>query len=313
VLIGLLLPAIQKVRASAARASSTNNLKQMSLSVHGYHDANSRLPNPAEPINPSVPATAANPWNQAVGPLFLILPHVEQPALYDSIRAVNSQAAYDAVMQTSRGRAAVVRTFLSPADPSNPSGQVNIVGAPISIQNGLWGTSSYAYNPLVFRTVRTTLGSVTDGTTNTVLFSEKLQVCGPGPTFYPIQNYWFGSYVGNSAASDWAPVLPGTVLFNPAGRFAGADFVPSNLGTSPEKCTPQAPSGPHSGGILIGLADGSVRFLSAAGATARLGSAPLTGPYGAYDEPVAGAVNAQRGYVWTALLTPDAGEVFTVD
>jgi prepilin-type N-terminal cleavage/methylation domain-containing protein len=313
VLIGLLLPAIQKVRMSAARASSTNNLKQMGLAVHSYHDATGRLPNPSDVINPAFPATTACPWNQAVGPLYLILPHVEQQALYNSIRSINSQASYDAIMPTAGGRAAVIKTFISPADPSNPSGQVTIVGAPIPIQNGLWGTCSYAYNPRVFRTVRMGLTSISDGTTNTLLFTEKYQVSGPGPTFYPIQNYWFGSHVGNTAVSDWSPVATGAEWFSPTGQYAGADFVPSNYGSSPDKCNPEAPSGPHSGGTLICLGDGSVRFLTVAGATARLGPAPLTGPLAAYDGPAVGAINTQRGYLWTALVTPDGGEVFSFD
>ncbi len=314
VLIGLLLPAIQKVREAAARMSSTNNLKQLGLAAHSYHDANGRLPNPAEPINPSFPTSASNPWNQAVGPLFLLLPHIEQQALYDSIRSVNSQAGYDAIMQTPRGRAAVVKTFLSPADSSNPSGQVTIVGSTVPINNGLWGTCSYAYNPRVFRTVPVGFnGSFPDGTSNTLLFTEKIQVCGPGPTLFPIQNYWFGSYVGNSAALDWAPVLPGSQLLSPSGQYAGADFLPSNLGVNSAKCNPQAPSGSHSGGILIGLADGSVRFLAGSSAMSRLGPAPLSGSLAAYDGPASGAVNSQRGYLWTALLTPDGGEVFSID
>ena len=311
ILIGLLLPAVQKVRAAAARASSTNNLKQLGLAAHGFNDTQTdRLPNPADPINPAYPATAANPWNQATGPFYQLLPYLEGQPLRDSIAAINSQAAYDAVMQTPGGRAAVVKTFISPADPSNPSGQVVIAGSPVAINNGLWGTTSYAYNPLTFRTVPTGLGrSFTDGTSQTVLFGEKYQICGNGQFPGTIQNYWFGSYVGNSPASDWAPVLPGTDLLTPAGQYAGADFLASNLGTAPQSCNVAAPSGPHPGLILIGLADGSVRPLTASGATARLG----TGSFPSYDMPVTGAAVPLRGYLWSALLTPGGGELIALD
>jgi prepilin-type N-terminal cleavage/methylation domain-containing protein len=310
VLIGLLLPAIQKVRSAATRAASVNNLKQIGLAAHSYNDAHcDRLPNPAEPINPGYPDTPANPWNQATGPLFQLLPYLEQTALYDSIRSINSQAAYDAIMQTPNGRAAVLRVFISPADPSNDTGQVVIAGSPTPINNGLWGLASYAYNPLVFRTVPMGFGgSFPDGTSNTLIFSEKYQVCGSGPGLGTIENYWFGSYVGNSSAYYWAPVLAGTDLLTPDGRFAGGDFLASNLGVAPNLCNPAVPSGPHTGGILIGLADGGVRFLTAAGATTRLNS-----PVAAYDQAVTGANAPLRSYIWSALLTPGCGEVFTID
>src|SRR5207302_10364866 len=116
-----------------------------------------------------------------------------------------------------------------------------------------------------------------DGTSHTLMYSEKYQVCGDGSPASTIQNYWFGSYLGNSAAADWAPVLPRTDLLTASGQYAGADFLESNLGVAPERCNPAAPSGPHTGAILIAMADGSVRLLSASLATTRLGPAPLTG------------------------------------
>ena len=313
VLVGLLLPAVQKVRAAAARMSSTNNLKQIALAAHSFNDAHGdRLPNPAEPINPAYPATPANPWNQATGPLFQLLPYLEQSALYDSIRTINSQSAYDSIMPTPAGRAAIVKIFISPADPSNPASQVLITGSPTPINNGLWGTASYCYNPRAFTVAPAGLGrSFADGTSNTILFTEKYQICGTGPG--SIQNYWFGAYSGNSAAYLWSPVMPGADLVTATGAFAGADFLQSNLAIGPTACHPAAPSGPHTGLILIALADGSVHSLAGTSATARLGPAPLTGSLAAYDQPVAGAVVAQRGYIWSALVTPSGGEVVNLD
>ena len=202
VLVGLLLPAVQKVRAAAARSASVNNLKQICLAAHNFNDAHGDcLPNPAEPINPAFSATAANPWNQATGPFFQLLPYLEAPSLYSSIRAINGQAAYDAIMPTPQGRASVVKVLVSPADPSSDTSLVNISGSPTPINNGLWGLTSYAYNPLVFRTVPVGIGrSFPDGTGSTLLFSEKYQICGSGPGLATIENYWFGSYVGNSSA-----------------------------------------------------------------------------------------------------------------
>jgi prepilin-type N-terminal cleavage/methylation domain-containing protein len=319
VLIGLLLPAVQKVREAAARTSSTNNLRQLGLAAHNFNDANcDHLPNPATPINPAFPATASNPWNQATGVFYQLLPYIEQQALYDQIRAINSMAAYASVMQQDRGRATIIRFLISPADPSNPAGMVEITDSPLPINNGFWGTTSYSYNPVVFRLPSPGgLGSgFPDGTSQTVLFTEKYQICGSTPGLGTVQNYWFGSHVGNSAAWLWAPVTPGADQWTASNQFAGANFLASNLAVSPAKCDTGAPSGPHPGGILIGLADGSTRFLSAAGATARLGPVPLPGGLGVYDQPFAGATGPAvplRGYVWSALLSPAGGEKFTIE
>src|SRR5580700_5150531 len=78
VLVGLLLPAVQKVREAAARIQSTNNLKQMGLAIHNYHDSNQYLP-PAfvdwdSDYNPRW-------YNRAGGTHYFILPDVEQDAL----------------------------------------------------------------------------------------------------------------------------------------------------------------------------------------------------------------------------------------
>jgi prepilin-type N-terminal cleavage/methylation domain-containing protein len=317
VLIGLLLPAVQKVREAAARIASTNNLKQMGLAAHSYNDTfDDRLPNPAEPLNPAFPATAACPWNQAVGPFFLLLPYLEQPALYQSIRGIASQSDYDAVMPTDRGRAAVVKAFVSPADATNPTCRVVITRAPKPLNNGLWGTASYGYNPVVFRTVPVGLGrSFPDGTSQTLLFAEKLKVCGPEGG--AVQNYWFASHVGNSPTSVRSPVLAGADYWAAGGGYAGADFLPANFGVGESSCDPAFPSGAHRGGCLIGLADGSVRFLSVTAAAARLGAVPLPAPLTPYDQPVVGAFGParvpERGYLWSALLTPAGGEPAPLD
>src|SRR3954454_18736566 len=85
VLIGLLLPAVQKVREAAARMQCANNLKQLGIAAHAYHDANGRLPPAvmmpyAQAGNDPLTGGAANPFgpNWAV----LMLPFVEQQPLF---------------------------------------------------------------------------------------------------------------------------------------------------------------------------------------------------------------------------------------
>src|SRR5438067_10524664 len=82
ILIGLLLPAVQKVREAAARAKCANNLKQLGLAMHGYHDANNRFP-PAF-VNNGPYGTSGFNFTHGWAPF--ILPHVEQQSLYDRYR-----------------------------------------------------------------------------------------------------------------------------------------------------------------------------------------------------------------------------------
>ena len=82
VLIGLLLPAVQKVREAAARAKCSNNLKQMALAMHNYHDANGRLPSSSKqtcPPNSAVGQSAG--CHYSLGAFVEILPFIEQGAL----------------------------------------------------------------------------------------------------------------------------------------------------------------------------------------------------------------------------------------
>jgi prepilin-type N-terminal cleavage/methylation domain-containing protein len=78
ILIALLVPAVQKVRDAAARIQCANNLKQIGLAVHGYHDANKHVPPWAYDFSTSPAGNPLAPQTQGFGVLTLILPHIEQ-------------------------------------------------------------------------------------------------------------------------------------------------------------------------------------------------------------------------------------------
>src|SRR5262245_42276444 len=101
ILIGLLLPAVQKVREAAARATSANNLKQLSLAAHNYEGTYGRLPANAVTMN-----------GVRVSCHWLLLPYVEQKGLQDASGVSN--AAYLANAKTT------VPTFIAPLDTSLP-------------------------------------------------------------------------------------------------------------------------------------------------------------------------------------------------
>jgi prepilin-type N-terminal cleavage/methylation domain-containing protein len=108
ILIGLLMPAVQKVREAAARAQCQNNLKQIGLALHNYHDANKKFP-PGGITNGDCCSTEGGP-NWAI----LILPYIEQGnlfKLYDQTNTVES--ASNAALRT-----AFVPTYTCPSDPN---------------------------------------------------------------------------------------------------------------------------------------------------------------------------------------------------
>jgi prepilin-type N-terminal cleavage/methylation domain-containing protein len=146
ILIGLLLPAVQKVREAAARSSCSNNLHQLAIGCHAYHDISNRLP-PAYLTGPNVG------WNNdgAMGPnwVVLILPQIEQGALYSQVAASiqnyerwalsnppGSSGSNDQGWRNIRG--ATVKTMLCPSE-SNALIQGNQVG-------GGWARGNYAAN-----------------------------------------------------------------------------------------------------------------------------------------------------------------------
>ena len=95
ILIGLLLPAVQKVREAAARIQCSNNLKQIALAAHNYHDANRMLPPGYLGPVPEVDPTAAGPamgQNQSVGLLVFLLPYIEQENLLRQLEAARGPA-----------------------------------------------------------------------------------------------------------------------------------------------------------------------------------------------------------------------------
>jgi prepilin-type N-terminal cleavage/methylation domain-containing protein len=143
ILIGLLLPAVQKVREAAARATSTNNIKQIALAMHNYQDANNKLPHhgtqeytwwafgPPWAVNPPRPQMAEGcSW------AYKILPYIEQGNLYNNWSFTTP-----------------VKTFLEPGRGGNglAADQYNASGG----WDGLWKAgpvSDYAANAMVLGT-----------------------------------------------------------------------------------------------------------------------------------------------------------------
>ena len=279
ILIGLLLPAVQKVREAAARMTCTNNLKQIGLGTHGCHDAFGYMPEHGYPW-PKSSTTLTQSSN-----FWAILPYIEQGNLVKSLPAGQTASAYFNPSST----LATVKTYICPSDASGISASGTGAG---------WNLGSYNVNGQVFLSQYPTLASsFPDGTSNTVMYVEHLALCrGPtdgntatnGRNVWPAVNlstgdpisYWPGETTGATPSGfpgfSVGP-YPTAMTPDPANGNALEWLTPQaspSLGAS-GTCNPLTANGGHTGGVLVGLADGSVRLVSS-GVTQRTWNAALT-------------------------------------
>ncbi len=257
ILIGLLLPAVQKVREAAARAKCSNNLKQLALAAHNFHATYEKLP----PHN-----------NGAVGPWTVhLFPYLEQGPLYDRWVAAGSLAARGAGGANSL-MATVVPGLLCPSDPF-PVRVYNRGVFGLFVPDGKFeGLSSYGANtgaqlPAVnardgvfYNDSAVKLLAVTDGTSNTVMFGDG----------YHRDPRW-GQLMGTTGDTmEGYAAWSGGPFFIQRSALVGVNYrIPPTLATPPTGATnPEyykrlfAFASGHTGGANVALCDGSVRFLA---------------------------------------------------
>jgi len=249
ILIGLLLPAVQKVREAAGRAQSQNNLKQLGLAAHSANDTMGCLPggwlgwwNVGNNVGPY--RTAGD-----VTYLYLLLPYIEQQAIYQNGATVLTSVGGRPVADH------VIKTFIAPNDSTSSGNRRNNVPSGDTWMGQNWGLSSYAWNHQLIGRTGTSIGywdsnsmngqtkiqNIQDGTSNTILHTEKMQQCGSGGTPWGV-----GPWAGG-----WQAWIAGNTTpdrFQVAPTQAACDFSRAQ--------------GFSAGGIIVGLADGSVRSIS---------------------------------------------------
>ncbi len=152
VLLGLLLPAVQKVREAASRMSCSNNIKQIALALHNYHDANNRLPQGmvmpyAQAGNDPLTGGSSNPFgpNWAI----FILPYIEQqnlyalanPLSYPGTTNLGNLASYNLSWRNVRGF--TIKSYLCPSDTGQDVPFTDPNGAP---PEPGWARGNYACN-----------------------------------------------------------------------------------------------------------------------------------------------------------------------
>jgi prepilin-type N-terminal cleavage/methylation domain-containing protein len=283
VLVALLLPAVQAARDAARRMSCSNNLKQLSLAVHNYHDTHKVFPR----------EMVTNPgWGWGA----LLLPYIEQTALHQQLNP--GQAAFPAATALFSGARALqspVKAFRCPADTGPPTNSFYSNPNNTNDNNG-YASSNYVCNQQViphvsFDSLR--MASVTDGTTNVLMIGERRLQVGASLT----QRYTGAIFIGIGRGSDSQLTFHATTPINTA-SFNSTSLTDASSGDTARRLR-FAISSAHSGGAMFALTDGSVRFVSqniatnpaAIAAAASTNGSDLTGP----------------GFTYQNLLTRDDG------
>jgi prepilin-type N-terminal cleavage/methylation domain-containing protein/prepilin-type processing-associated H-X9-DG protein len=271
ILIGLLVPAVQKVREAAARAQCQSQLKQLALACHSYHDSYKSLPANFGG-NAGWGAGAAN-WSW----IAFILPYFEQGPLYNgaNIAAKGANGMPSTPTNVTFNGLSVMNTPIPllrcPSDPdagqASWTDRADMGGNPVAISNykgvcgSNWGWGDSRWDPItsvagstngldagdgvLWRSNGTngkkyTLQSITDGTSNTFLIGESL----------PSRCQWTGAWVYANNVSGTCAIYPN------ATTTAGAQF---SVGDWPDCYSFHSN---HTGGVQFAMCDGSVTFIS---------------------------------------------------
>jgi prepilin-type processing-associated H-X9-DG protein len=251
VLIGLLLPAVQRVRESAARTQCLNRLHQLGLALHQYHDVNAGLP-------PGVtgPRDRLFPY---MGWLARLLPFLEQNAIWEQARRDYSVQPFPFRPQQHVGLSTVVSAFICPSDPRVDVAQDTHNNYRVALTSfvGNLGLDYHSHDGVLMLDSKVTLSDIADGTSTTLLVGERP----------PSDDFWYGWwYAGHGQGSTGSGDMllgvrersfgEGLIGFCPKGPY---HFQAGSLGTY---CDVLHHWSLHPGGAHFAFCDGSARFLA---------------------------------------------------
>jgi prepilin-type N-terminal cleavage/methylation domain-containing protein/prepilin-type processing-associated H-X9-DG protein len=302
VLIGLLLPAVQAAREAARRAQCINNLKQIGLALHNYHDALGRFPMGYAARQRWVDgATDTMPgWGWAT----MILPQLEQGPLFS---AVNFSLVVEAPQNTTVIRSTVT-TYLCPSDETTGPFQVTDVSgtalataAPASYAASVGGNETDTATGInndglgrgvMFRNSSIRLADIIDGTSQTIAVVER--------AWSKANGVWTGAVTNGTIRRGSRNGCPTTgALFYPAATLVQAHCHLINTNSDPDGGLDDCSSF-HPGGANFLFADGSVHFLK-----------NILGDAG--TRPDGGTIYYPSDVAFQALATTAGGEVISAD
>jgi prepilin-type N-terminal cleavage/methylation domain-containing protein len=266
VLIALLLPAVQQARESARRTQCKNNFKQLGIALHNYHDTHLVFP-PGQfnYIAADISAIFARRgcWMQQ------ILPYIDRAALYDTLMATNTG------FYAAPGHESVIPVLMCPSDAVSPKTMTagatttvasqgfsgNYVLCAGSTDYGANGATSGLntgtnLNGMFYCLSRSSMKSMTDGSSNTILGSEILLVADTAS--HDLRGRYHNTWEGNVLFSTLFP--PNTTQGDRSVNGYCINSVRRPCAASGNSV--QFARSPHTGGVHVVLGDGAVRFVS---------------------------------------------------
>jgi prepilin-type N-terminal cleavage/methylation domain-containing protein/prepilin-type processing-associated H-X9-DG protein len=324
-LIALLLPAVQSAREAARRAQCVNNLKQLALALHGFHDANGALP-----LGPLMDYGDGT-YDPKAGIFVLLLPQLEQQAMYNAVNLTRNDTIFR-VPENDTVEGFGLATLWCPSDPDvatprlrfsldtdfPPPHTIKVCYTSYAGSHGPWFVGYgpfYWFSGLVFdvpEPVR--LANVTDGLSNTIALGEHAhgrvwQAKGFPPVLTPDTWHWW-------ASGDYFDTRFTTMY--PINSTGGTDWI----GGWPRVIS--AAGSYHPGGSNFAMLDGSVRFLKET-----IDTWPIDGPGPPASSGLPAGLDADAWYysngqnlvttppfrvgVYQALSTCAGGEVVGAD
>jgi prepilin-type N-terminal cleavage/methylation domain-containing protein len=285
-LVAILLPAVQQAREAARRSTCKNNLKQLGIAMHNYHDTFNVFP----PCYVDMRATnAAYPDNKGHWAWSaFILPFMEQGSLYDTLRVGNLTAS-EAIQANLTAMQTPIPSFRCPSDPGpsvhstsdapgyaiEESTTATGRGLPVSNYVVANNTTNVRQNRsstgtdgttgatgMFFRDSNTRMANITDGLSNTIMIGERTYIHGgklmKAGTLHAVRNDGNGATSYGPAAQDSGQGAWNHGLMTIA--FHVRDGINPVL-SGPDTSRSGNLSSAHKGGAQVTLGDGSVRFI----------------------------------------------------
>jgi prepilin-type N-terminal cleavage/methylation domain-containing protein len=248
ILVGLLIPAVQKVRETAARAQCQNNLKQIGIALHSYQGRTKTFPPGYIDNNPNPNSDASSDIGPGWGWAAHLLPDLEQSTVFNRINFTQN-VGINPVCQS------VLPVFLCPSDVQLPTFTVYNTSAVVAqgnyiASNGVKETSYFPgnNNGAFLRNRQFRVADITDGLSNTIFVGERNMEFA--------KTTWVGAVPGGGLYAEkygFAELAPGLVL-----GHGSAVHLPNN----PNVQDPDVFYSKHVAGINFLLGDGSVRSLN---------------------------------------------------